>query len=112
VSVVVTEESDLDRKSLPDNVGFVVEAVIRPSDQIMINMSPLYMDSSVHTSKFLIRLKTLTYIRLFGGDAISMRTPVPQCPRHYVVTYPSSTPWIKLRTEHLRLRAIIEEGRP
>ena len=32
-------------------------------------------------------------------------------PRHYVVTYPSSTPWIKLRTEHLRLRAIIEEDR-
>jgi len=31
--------------------------------------------------------------------------------RHYVVTYPSSTPWIKLRTEHLRLRAIIEEGK-
>jgi hypothetical protein len=48
-----------------------VEAAIRPSDQIMINMSLLYMDSSVHTSKFLIRLKTLTYIRLFGGDAIS-----------------------------------------
>ena len=52
-------------------VPIVVKAVIRPSDQIMINMSPLYMDSSVHTSKFLIRLKTLTYIRLFGGDAIS-----------------------------------------
>jgi hypothetical protein len=34
-------------------------------------MSVMYMDSSVHTSKFLIRLKARTYIRLFGGDAIS-----------------------------------------
>lgn len=52
-------------------VALEVGADIQPSDQIMINMSPLYMDSSVHTSKFLIRLKTRTYIRLFGGDAIS-----------------------------------------
>jgi len=27
------------------------------------------------------------------------------------VTYPSSTPWIKLRAWYLRLRAIIEEDR-
>jgi hypothetical protein len=34
-----------------------------------------------------------------------------QVTRHYVVTYRSSTPWIKLRTQDLRLRAIIEEGK-
>jgi|TARA_B110000240_G_scaffold182118_1_gene214660 hypothetical protein len=32
-------------------------------------------------------------------------------PRHYVVTYPSSTPWIKLRMEHPWPSAIIEEDR-
>jgi hypothetical protein len=42
----------------------------------------------------------------FGGKKVSTTDT-----RHYVVTYPSSTPWIKLRTEHLRLRAIIEEDR-
>ena len=52
-----------------------------------------------------------SYLNNIFGEINADSIGISHGSRHYVVTYPSSTPWIKLRTVHLRLRAIIEEDR-